>query len=720
MTAILNFFSPKKPFAKLLSFTDSPTMSGIRNGLVCTMPLVVAGSLALLINNFPVHAYQDIMLHVFGDAWKTFGGKVWAATFGALSLTLAFSIAGNLAEQHNLEAPGREVNPVVASLIALSCLAVMIIAPNADDNFLSLWTGVGGLFPAIVIAISSTWFFLRLSRINRLRLSIQAEGSDPTTSRVFETLIPALLTLGLFSFIALFFARSGGLHQFIYDSIRNAFSQPTNEFLGGCLYNLVIHVSWFFGIHGPNLLDPVTHDIYSAAADANAAAMAAGQPLPHIVTKVFFDSFVFLGGSGATLGLVIAILARSVDRTSRRIAILGLLLSLFNINELILFGLPIILNPVYFIPFIVAPMLLTLTSYLAIYWELVAGTVHAVDWTTPIFISGYESADSIAPAMLQFFNLCLCVAVYMPFVALSDKFKAMRFKSAISMLMEAAENNVLGPHGLRVIYRSDEVGMLARSLVNDLNEALAKTDEIFLVYQPQVNTTSNKVIGVEALMRWNHPVYGLIPPPIIVAVAEDGELIDRLGLRVLHNACAQQRQWMDMGLKNVVMSVNVSAVQLKDDRFPVRVAKILDRYKLPPESIELEVTESTALDQNSASNTVLGQIHTTGVHLAIDDFGMGHGSLLYFKQFPVSTLKIDKVLSIDVLKSKTAEDIIINIMEFCKGRGVQVVVEFVDNPEQLAALQRLGCDIFQGYLFSPPKSPEACLNYIRNYKPGPF
>ena len=695
-------------------------MTGIRNGLVCTMPLVVAGSLALLINNFPVQIYQDAMLGLFGDTWKNFGAKLWAATFGAISLTVSYSIANNLAEQYNLRHPTREVSAVLTGLITLSCLAVMIIAPNAIDDFPSLWTGVGGLFPAIVIAILATSFFLRLSRIDRLRLSIQAEGSDPTTSKVFETLIPALLTIGFFSIIALLFARGGGMHQWIYDSIRNAFSEPNNEFLGGCLYNLAIHLAWFFGIHGPNLLDPVTHAIYSAAADANAAALAAGEPLPHIITKVFFDSFVFLGGSGATLGLVIAILLRSVDRSSRRIALLGLVLTMFNINEMILFGLPIILNPVYFIPFVAAPMILTLTSYLAIDWGLVAGTVHAVDWTTPIFISGYQSANSIAPALLQLFNLCLCALIYTPFVAISDKIKAMRFKSSIAKLMEAAESNILGPHGLRVIYRSDEVGMLARSLINDLNEALNKNDEIFLVYQPQVNTTQNRVIGVEALMRWNHPAYGLIPPPIIVAVAEDGDLIDRLGLRVLHNACAQQRQWLDMGLTDVLMSVNVSAVQLKDDRLPVSVAKILDRYKLPPQCIELEVTESTALDQNSASNAVLGQIHATGVHLAIDDFGMGHGSLLYFKQFPVSTLKIDRVLSIDVLKSKTAEDIIINIMEFCRGRNVQVVVEFVDNPEQLAALKRLGCEVFQGYLFSPPKSPDDCLNYIRNYKPEQF
>ena len=691
-------------------------MTGIRNGLVCTMPLVVAGSLALLINNFPVQLYQDAMLNLFGEAWKSFGGKLWAATFGALSFTVAFSISSNLAEQYNIDNPAREVSPVVSGLITISCLALMIIAPNAADDFPSLWTGVGGLFPAIVIAIFATWIFLRLSKINRLRLSIQAEGSDPATSRVFEVLIPALITIGLFCVIALLFARVGGLHQLIYDSIRSAFEKPTNEFLGGCMYNLVIHLTWFFGIHGPNLLDPVTHAIYGAAADANAAAMAAGEPLPHIITKVFFDSFVFLGGSGATLGLVIAILLRGVDRSARRIAILGLFLSLFNINEMILFGLPIILNPVYLIPFILAPLVLTLTSYLAISWGLVTGAIHAVDWTTPIFISGYESADSIGPAILQLFNLVLCAAIYLPFVTISDKMKAMRFKSSLAKLMEAAESNILGPHGLRVIYRSDEVGMLARSLVNDLNQALNKNDEIFLVYQPQVNTTLNRVIGVEALMRWNHPAYGLIPPPITVAIAEDGELIDRLGLRILHNACAQQRQWLDMGVEGVTMSVNVSAIQLKDDRFPMRVARVLERYNLPPESIELEVTESTALDQNSASNAVLGQIHDSGVHLAIDDFGMGHGSLLYFKQFPVSTLKIDKVLSIDVLKSKTAEDIIISIMDFCEGRGVQVVVEFVDNPEQLAALQRLRCQIFQGYLFSPPKSPEACLQYIRNYK----
>ena len=702
--------------ARLVAIMQGPTMTGIRNGLVCTMPLVVAGSLALLINNFPVPAYQDVMLELFGPAWKGFGGKLWAATFGAISLTVTFSIASNLAEQHNHEYPGREVSPVVCGLIALSCLAITIIAPSASDDFPSLWTGVGGLFPGIVIAILATWLFMRLSHIDRLRLSIQVEGSDPVTSRVFETLLPALLTIGLFSSLALVFARYGGLHQLIYDSIRNAFSEPNNEFLGGCLYNLAIHLAWFLGIHGPNLLDPVTSDSYNAAAEVNAAAMAAGQPLPHVVTKVFFDSFVFLGGSGATLGLVIAVLLRSVDRSSRRVAILGLFLTAFNINEMILFGLPIILNPVYFIPFIVAPLVLTTVSYLAIDWGLVSGTIQAVDWTTPIFISGYESGGSISPAILQLVNLVLCALIYMPFVTISDKLKAKRFKSSLYMLLEAAENNVLGPHGLRVIYRTDEVGMLARSLVNDLNAALSKPDEIFLVYQPQVNTTLSKVIGVEALMRWNHPAYGLIPPPIIVAVAEDGDLIERLGLRVLHNACAQQRLWWDMGVKDVIMSVNVSAVQLKDERFPERVAKILEYYKLPEACIELEVTESTALDQNSVSNEVLAQINASGVHLAIDDFGMGHGSLLYFKQFPVSTLKIDKVLSIDVLKSRTAEDIIINIMEFCRGRNVQVVVEFVDNPEQLAALQRLGCEVFQGYLFSPPKSPEDCLNYITSYK----
>ncbi len=691
-------------------------MTGIRNGLVCTMPLVVAGSLALLINNFPVQAYQDIMLALFGESWKNFGGKLWSATFGAISFTVAYSIASNLAEQYNLNNPTREVSPVVSGLIALSCLAVMIIAPGATDDFPSLWTGVGGLFPAIVIAILATWILLRLSRIDRLRLSIQAEGSDPATSKVFEILIPTLLTIGLFSVIALLFAKVGGLHQLIYDSIRSAFEKPSNEFLGACLYNLVIHVTWFFGIHGPNLLDPVTHAIYGAAADANAAAISAGMPPPYIVTKVFLDSFVFLGGSGATMGLVIAILLYGVDRSSRRIAVMGLILSLFNINEMILFGLPIILNPVYFIPFITAPLVLTLISYLAVDFGLVSSAMHSVDWTTPILISGYESGNSISPAVLQLFNLALCVLIYIPFVRIADKVKATRFKSSITQLMEAAESNVLGPHGLRVIYRSDEVGMLARSLVNDLNQALSRNDELFLVYQPQVNTTLKRVIGVEALLRWNHPAYGLIPPPITVAVAEDGELIDRLGLRVLHNACAQQRQWLDMGVENVLMSINVSAVQLKDDRFPMRVAKVIERYKLPPDCIELEVTESTALDPNSASNSVLAQIHTTGVHIAIDDFGMGHGSLLYFKQFPVSTLKIDKSLSIDVLKSKTAEDIISNIMDFCEGRGVQVVVEFVDNPEQLAALQRLRCQIFQGYLFSPPKSPDACLQYIRNYK----
>jgi EAL domain-containing protein (putative c-di-GMP-specific phosphodiesterase class I) len=445
---------------------------------------------------------------------------------------------------------------------------------------------------------------------------------------------------------------------------------------------------------------------------ANIAAHAAGQTMPHLVTKEMLDVFVYMGGSGSAICLLLALAFASRNNSSRRLAQLSMIPGIFNINELLLFGLPVILNPVFLVPFILVPIALLFVSYYAIVFGFVPGPYVEIDWTTPPIISGFVSTGSLNGSLLQCFNILLGVAIYLPFVRISDRLKAERMKLAMKGLLRVASGNAVGPLGKKCLDRDDEIGALARVLANDLQAALRKSDGLFLEYQPQIEHLSGKVIGVEALVRWRHPVYGLIPAPVTVAIAEDGDFIKRLGLWVFDEACAERRRWQAGGLPDdFETSVNVSVRQLDDADLPKAFAACLDKHRLRPSMIGIEVTESVALDPDAQHSTVLHRLHELGLNISIDDFGMGHSSLLYLKHFPVSALKIDKALSKDVAVDRTCLEIISTIVDLCKALKVHIVVEFVETVEQIALLRGLDCHIFQGYYFSKPLAGEAALAY---------
>ena len=256
------------------------------------------------------------------------------------------------------------------------------------------------------------------------------------------------------------------------------------------------------------------------------------------------------------------------------------------------------------------------------------------------------------------------------------------------------------------------MGDLARALAYDLEAALKTGEGLHLEYQPQVDGRSGRVLGTEALVRWRHPAFGPVPAPIIIAISEDAEFMCPLGLWVLNEAAAERARWHAAGVApDFKTSVNVSIRQLDDTGLPEKIGECLDRHGLTRAMIGIEVTESIALDPDSQHNRVLSRIHEQGLAVAIDDFGMGHSSLVYLKHFPVDVLKIDKALSKDVTHSKTCEEIVGTIVDLCRALNIEIVAEFVDNPEQRDALERLGCHIFQGYYYSRPLPGDKMLDY---------
>jgi EAL domain-containing protein (putative c-di-GMP-specific phosphodiesterase class I) len=231
-------------------------------------------------------------------------------------------------------------------------------------------------------------------------------------------------------------------------------------------------------------------------------------------------------------------------------------------------------------------------------------------------------------------------------------------------------------------------------------------DEFVLHYQPQVDLTTNGIVGAEALVRWNHPELGLLTPDRFIPLAEDSGLIVALGEWVLRSACRQMQMWHSTGFRLPKVAVNLSVRQLEKQGFAVLVAAILDEYRLAPSVLELELTESVLMQTKEAFE-VLEELDALGVDLSVDDFGTGYSSLGYLKQLPVHKLKIDRSFISDDAAHGHNDAIVRAVIAMAKTLGLAAIAEGVESREQAAFLRREGCNHAQGYLYGKPDTGEA-------------
>jgi PAS domain S-box-containing protein/diguanylate cyclase (GGDEF)-like protein len=251
-----------------------------------------------------------------------------------------------------------------------------------------------------------------------------------------------------------------------------------------------------------------------------------------------------------------------------------------------------------------------------------------------------------------------------------------------------------------------------------LRRALARS-EFVLHYQPQVDLKSGAIIGFEALVRWQHPELGMVPPASFIPLAEETGLILPLGEWVLRRACEQGRAWQQAGLRAVPVSVNLSARQFTE-HIPATVRRILDETGLDPRLLELELTESASMNDPKKSFEILRQLKDMGVRLAIDDFGTGYSNLNYLKRFPVDKLKLDQSFVRDLVSDPDDLAIARAVIAMAHGLRLTVIAEGVESPGQLALLAEHGCDEMQGFLFSRPVAADACARMLRDERALPL
>ncbi len=288
-------------------------------------------------------------------------------------------------------------------------------------------------------------------------------------------------------------------------------------------------------------------------------------------------------------------------------------------------------------------------------------------------------------------------------------------KVAEAQVQQAASacNRVRRAGGNDFAIYDEEMGRAAAKtlrMISDLQHAV-ENKELRLHYQPKVDAPSGRLVGMEALVRWQHPEWGMISPAEFIPVAEDTGMIVAIGRWVLREACRQNSAWQKAGLRPIRVAVNLSARQLRSDNLPDEIDEALAEAELPASSLELEITESMVMEDPEQVIGLLDKFRGRGIHLSLDDFGTGHSSLAHLKRFPIDCVKIDRAFIKDMPGNTDDVAIARTIVAMAKALDLRTVAEGVETAEQFELLKTLGCDQLQGYFFSRPLPADDFLAY---------
>lgn len=582
------------------------------------------GSFALLLTNFPLGVYQDFIRTWMNGAASAILETLYQISLGSLALVLTVTIS--ISYGHLTETDQLFLYPIVAVCSYLAFCGG--IENQSDYIFNAEW-----VFTAMVITLLSCVLFHKILKLGHRFERLHTTGADYLFNISIQCLIPVIL-------VSLFFAVTGYVLRVAWDSsnITNfgsylflkLFDKISGNLFGILLYVVMTHLLWFMGIHGTNTLEAVSRHLFEQNVEINQSLVLAGHIPTEIFSKTFLDTFVFIGGCGTALSFVLALYIASKQSHNRKMSFVALPSALFNISEIAVFGFPIIFNLTMLIPFILTPVILTLISASAIKTGLVPAVTQSVEWTIPVLLSGYQATGSVSGSLLQLFNLLVGVFIYMPFVRRSEKQETGKFKQAVRQMeqdMAAGERDGVIPAYLSHKY---PYYYYAKTLSMDLTNAM-KRGQLQLFYQPQISS-QGELHGMEALLRWNHPVTGYIAPPVLIRLAHESGILNELGYSLLDRACLDAQVIQNSVSNNICLSINISPKQLQDPGFFDKTLEIVRQYPLERIHVVLEITERAAMELSAELKKKMEYMKEQGLEFSLDDFGMGHNSLVQLRR----------------------------------------------------------------------------------------
>ncbi|MGL6173640.1 MAG: EAL domain-containing protein [Cellulosilyticaceae bacterium] len=679
------------------SIYNSIYIKAIRRGLLRVQPIILINCIFIIILNINNDVFMNLMKLIINDNWKGMLSEIYNSLYILSKGLIIISICSELAkirvyEKQDIKYMGNGVNSNMVGFIGLTAaitFSSIFTMQSVIDTGSSTIIAANWTLLAIVVSIIFSEVYIKIYYYMLDSRGSLINSYEKVVRQSFLAIIPSVLTIMLAIAVAFL------IDSFCLDNIKD-FGKITiygaNSFFNDIKYIFIKNALWVIGGHGGDL---IVHD-----ASFN---------------RLYVDTFTNMGGAGSTICLIIAILLYSKNKYSKKISVISIIPSTFNINETITYGLPILFNPLYVVPLTLTPIVLYAIAQGAFELGLVEVVNTDMSWTHPVLFNAYRLTGGFSGVILQIINIIVGVMIYTPFVKIADNMSKREREGAYEKLKNTIFSKQL--EKLELAGRDDGNGEISIFLAEELKEILTGSrqneGELYLEYQPQLNK-QEKVVGVEALLRWKHEEFGNIPPNIIVLIAEEFGLIYPLGKWVAREAIQELSIWHKQMANKIDMSVNVSTKQLTDDTFAEFIKDMIKLYHINPNNFKVEITESFAIGEDEVTKAQLMKLTECGVKLAIDDFGVGYNPLLYIKKYNIDTIKIDGSLIRDIDKNEESKSIVSSVYTLCDSTGITVINEFVETEKQKAVLDNMGDGLYQGYLFSKPLQADECIKYIKN------
>jgi cellobiose PTS system EIIC component len=402
-------------------------LMSIRDGFLISTPLLIVGSFFLLIANFPIPGWNDFFTNILGEGWDGFISKPVSATFDIMAVLAVVGIGYSFSEKMKVDRLFGAATALVSWLILMPYKVPVKaeLSKTGEAIFVNGiptgWTGAKGIFVGIICAFAAVHIY---AWVNKKGWVIKMPaGVPPTVTKSFAALIPAGVVMLTFCAINWLFALTPyeSAFNFIYVILQTPLLNLGNTLGAMVTAYIFLHFFWFFGVNGGSVVGAVFNPILQTLAAENLQALKEGLPIPNIISQQFQDLFATFGGCGSTLSLLIAMLLFCKSKRVKELGKLALIPGIFGINEPIVFGLPIVLNPTILVPFMLVPTMNIVIAYFAMNLGLVPYTNGIqIPWTTPPIISGFLATDWRG-AVLQAILLVLGVVIYLPFIKMMDK-----------------------------------------------------------------------------------------------------------------------------------------------------------------------------------------------------------------------------------------------------------------------------------------------------------
>ncbi|WP_194437760.1 EAL domain-containing protein [Vibrio fluminensis] len=461
------------------------------------------------------------------------------------------------------------------------------------------------------------------------------------------------------------------------------------------LYELVRNLFWSIGVNGHIILAPLKSELYEFSLQSYELYHSFGTELP-ILTSNFYDIYAAMGGSGNTLSLVLCMLFFTKNKGYRTLAVATLVLSIFNINEPILFGLPIIFNPVLVIPFLLAPLAGLTIAYFATSMGFVAPVSGFISWMTPAFFSGYlATGNDLAAPVLQLVIILLGMLIYLPFFKQMDK-----VAGSNEIFTKGLSDNFFNYRDLG--NNRSVMGVLPQMSANlsaqrEISQ-LQKEGDFILYYQPQYDMSRQCVNSLEVLIR--HKSYdGKITPPWFLSSFAKLGLTSELDLWVVKQAL---NEVSSLAVNpNFKVSINISPDTFLVENFAGIVTNLIEKSSLSFKQVEFEITEDLLIQDETRTWGVFQELRNKGIRIALDDFGTGYSSIGNLSRYEFDKVKIDRSLVLN-LNQKNGREMFSLTSQLVRTTGAEIVVEGVETQEEIDFMLEQNINLIQGFYFYKP------------------